>query len=321
MKSLLPALLLLLIGSPLLAQIPNPGVDASGTQSAVRTTFHPWKSDHFRFDHLRSGAIRTAKGWWNVQDFAYALFNPNAEEITVNLKMVSDDPNFVFANGQVGTFTKTYHIKQMFGISENMYICPAFESKKPNWPVSSRSNFTGSIDLSSSQPFYVFVLHETPEGVSPDLVKAYFEAWDPCEYDEPAVWDKDLNQFVIPYTNYWHDTNIWRVGWYSELEIRNNTNQPVTYTLTHIPFYGGQYNPETNEVTKYKKQVVKLTLPPHGAKTSTLMEIFGWGNKMSSMEGALLIAPDHADATKAGTSARLLILPNNSGEPLHESIF
>ena len=32
------------------------------------------------------------------------VFNPTAEEITVTMKMVSDDPQFVFANGQTGTF-------------------------------------------------------------------------------------------------------------------------------------------------------------------------------------------------------------------------
>ena len=190
---------------------------------------------------------------------------------------------------------------------------------KPNWPVSSRSNFTGAVEFSSSKPFYYFMLHETPEGVSPDLVKAYFMAWDPCEYDEPAVWDNDLNKFVIQYTNYWHDETSWRVGWYSELDIKNNTDQPMTYTLDHIPYYGGQYDPATPQVVKYKEQVVQLTLKPHEMKKVTLMKLFGWGDKMSSMEGCLLITPGHPGA-KSETSARLLIVPNNSGEPFHETI-
>ena len=139
--------------------------------------------------------------------------------------------------GQVGTYTKTYTLKPLFGVTDNVYLCPEFESLKPRpaWPVSSRSNFTGSVELSSSKPFYYFMLHETPEGESPDLVKAYFMAWDPCEYDEPAVWDSDLNKFVIQYTNYWHDEKTWRVGWHYELEIKNNTDQAVTYTFKHIP--------------------------------------------------------------------------------------
>lgn len=307
--------------SPLPAQVTHRTAPASGTEAAVRTRYYREKGTYFRFDHLRAGAIRTAKGWWNVQDFAHSLFNPNSEEITVNLKMTSDDPKFVFANSQVGTYTKAYHLKPLMGATDNVYLCPVFESgkSKPNWPVSSRSNFTGSLEFSSSKPFYYFMLHETPEGVSPDLVKAYFMAWDPCEYDEPAVWDNDLNKFVIPYTNYWHDENSWRVGWYSELDIKNNTDQPLTYTLDHIPYYGGQYDPANPQVIKYKEQVVQLTLKPHEMKKLTLMKLFGWGDKMSSMEGCLLITAGHAGA-KSGTSAGLMILTNNSGEPFHEVI-
>ena len=313
--------LLVCTAPQLSAQVAHRTGPASGTEAAVRTRYYREKGTYFRFDHLRAGATRTAKGWWNVQDFAHSLFNPNSEEITVKLKMTSDDPKFVFANGQVGTYTKEYHLKALFGTTDNVYLCPVFESlkSKPNWPVSSRSNFTGAVEFSSSKPFYYFMLHQTPEGVSPDLVKAYFMAWDPCEYDEPAVWDKDLNKFVIQYTNYWHDENSWRVGWYSALEIKNNTDQPMTYTLDHIPYYGAQYEPETQQVIRYKEQSVQLTLKPREMKKLTLMKLFGWGDKMSSMEGCLLITPSHAGAT-SGTSARLLIVPNNSGEPFHETI-
>jgi len=70
------------------------------------------KSTYFRFENMRSGAIKTEKGW-NVQDFATWLFNPNSEEITVIWLMTSDDPNFVFANGQVGSYTKIYHLEPL----------------------------------------------------------------------------------------------------------------------------------------------------------------------------------------------------------------
>jgi hypothetical protein len=313
--------LLASVGLPSSAQVTNQAGQASGTEAAVRTVYFRQKGTDFRVDHLRAGAIRTPKGWWNVQDFAHSLFNPNSEEITVNLKMASDDPKFVFANGQVGTFTKTYQLKPLFGVTDNVYLCPVFESlkPKPNWPVSSRSNFTGSVEFTSSKPFYYFMLHQTPEGVSPDLVKAYFMAWDPCEYDEPAVWDNDLSKFVIQYTNYWHDETSWRVGWYSALQIENNTNQPMTYSLDHIPYYGAQYDPATRQIIRYKEQVVQLALKPHEMKKVTLMKLFGWGDKMSSMEGCLLITPA-AGGAKSGTSAKLLILPNNSGEPFHDVI-
>ena len=67
-----------------------------------------------RFEKLRAGAVKTADGW-NVQDFASSFFNPHPEGITVTMKMVSDDPKFLFANGQVGTYTKTYKLRPMQG--------------------------------------------------------------------------------------------------------------------------------------------------------------------------------------------------------------
>lgn len=313
---------LLLCNAPRLpAQAANRAGYAAGTEANVLTTYYREKSTHYRFDHLRAGVTQTANGWWDVQDFADSFFNPNAEEITINLKMISDDPKFTFANGQVGTYTKEYHLKPLFGTTDNIYIGANFVAvgMKPDWPVSMESNFIGSLEVSASKPFYFFILHETPEGISPDLAVAYHLAWDPCEYDEPAVWDNDLNKFVIQYTNYWHDQNDWRVGWYSKLVIQNNTDQPVTYTLDHIPYYGGQYDPATPQVVKFKEQVVQLTLKPHEIKTPTLMELFGWGDKMADMEGCLLITPGQAGA-RSGTSARLLIVPNNSGKPLHAQI-
>jgi hypothetical protein len=69
----------------------------------------------------------------------------------------------------------------------------------------------------------------------------------------------------------------------------------------------------------YKEQVVQLALKPHETKKLTLMKLFGWGDKMSSMEGCLLITPGTGGA-KSGTSARLVIVPNNSGEPFHDTI-
>lgn len=285
------------------------------------TVPYPVKKDTvFRIDKLRSGAIKTEKGW-NVQDFAHSLFNPNSEEITLNLKMVSDDPNFVFANGQIGTFTKIYKLKPMFGCTDNVFICPVFEKYKPNWPVSAKTNFTGSVEFSSSKSFYYYFLHETPVCESADVVEAYFNAWNPCRYDEAGVWDKDLNQFIIPYTNYWHNETSWKVGWHSTLVIRNNTEQAVTYTIRHIPFYGGQYNPDNGWITRFREQVVEVPVQKHEEKKVTLMELFGWSTiQMASMEGCLLISPDRTEATQLGTTMKLLIVPNESGKPLHDAI-
>lgn len=285
------------------------------------TAPYPVKKDtRFRVNNLRSGAIKTSQGW-NVQDFAHSLFNPNSEEITISLKMDSDDPNFVFSNGQKGTFTKTYKVKPLFGVTDNVFRCPIFEKYKPDWPVSAETNFTGSVEFSSSKPFYYYLLHLTPACEAANVVDAYFAAWNPCRYDEAGVWDTDLNKFVIPYTNYWHNETTWKVGWHSTLVIRNNTDQTVTYAIRHIPFYGGQYNPESGQITFFKEESVDIRLQRNEEKRITLMELYGWStNAMASMEGCLFISPDRTDATGNGTTMRLLIVPNESGKPLHDAI-
>ncbi|MCI0491649.1 MAG: hypothetical protein L0Z07_01785 [Planctomycetes bacterium] len=276
------------------------------------------KSTTHRFENLRAGAIQTAKGW-NVQDFASSFFNPTSEEITVTMKMVSDDPKFVFANGQAGTFTKTYKLRPMQGETDNIYIgSPAFVGAP--WPVAPKTNFTGSVEFSSPTPFYYYFLRETEVGEAVDATDAYFAAWKPWMDDVPAAWDDDLKQFVIPYTNYWHNEKSWPIGWHSVLTLTNNTDRPVMYTLKHIPYYGAQFNPKNDQTTHYKEQVVQVALQSGEEKKTTLQELFGWSaDSMSSMEGCLLISPSRLDA-KAGTTIRFSVPPNASGERLHDAI-
>ncbi len=156
---------------------------------------------------------------------------------------------------------------------------------------------------------------------SADVAEAYFAAWNPCTYDEAGVWDNDLKQFIIPYTNYWHNETSWTIGWHSTLVISNNTDQPVIYTIKHIPFYGGQYNPNNGWITRFKEQVVEIPVKQNEEIKITLMELYGWSTiQTTSMEGCLLISPDRSEATQSGTMMKLLIVPNKSGKPLHDAI-
>ena len=281
----------------------------AGKRFGEKATIH-------RFEKLRAGAIKTAKGW-NVQDFASSFFNPNSEEITVTMKMVSDDPKFLFANGQVGTYTKTYKLRPMQGETDNIYIgSPTFG--KPEWPVAPMTNFTGSVEFLSSKPFYYYFLRETEVGEAADATDAYFAGWRQWRDNVPTAWDDDLKQFVIPYTNYWHNEKNWPIGWHSMLTLRNGTDQSVTYTLKHIPYYGGQFNPKNGQITRYKEQVVEVVLQKGEEKATTLQELFGWApEQMSSMEGCLLISPSPIDA-RSGTVIRFSVPPNESGERLHD---
>jgi hypothetical protein len=275
------------------------------------------KAERHRYVNLRAGAIKTEKGW-SVVDFASSFFNPNSEEITVAMTMISDDPKFVFTNGQVGTYTKSYKLRPMQGTTDNIYIgSPKFG--KPEWPVAPLTDFIGSIEFISSQPFYYYLL-TTGIGEASDATDAYFAAWKPWRDTVRAAWDLNLRQFVIPYTNYWHNENNWPVGWHSVLTLKNQTDQPVTYTVKHIPYYGGQFNPKDGKVTRYQEQVVHVILQKGEEKKVTLQELFGWAaDQMSSMEGCLLISPNCSDA-KTGTAIELSVVPNDSGEPLHEFV-
>lgn len=276
------------------------------------------KSTIFRFKNLRSGAINTEKGW-NVQDFASGFFNPNTVQIIVTMTMVSNDPKFVFANGHIGKYTKTVVLPPMFGATDNIYVGSAAFGKQ-DWPVAQGTNFIGSVEFSSSKPFYYYMLPETGIGEDVDITKAYFKAWIPMVEPVPVVWDHGLNQFVVCYTNYWHNETNWPIGWHSDLTINNVSDQVVTYTLRHIPFYGAQFDPKNGQTTRYKEQVVQMTLQPHQSRMTTLQQLFGWAtDQMSAMEGCLLISPDRSDV-HAETSIYFSVVPNDSGEPMHDII-
>jgi hypothetical protein len=125
---------------------------------------------------------------------------------------------------------------------------------------------------------------------------------------------------VIPYTNYWHHEKNWPIGWHSVLTLKNGANPPVTYTLKHIPYYGGQFNPKNGQITRYKEQVVQVVLQKGEEKKATLQDLFGWAtDQMSSMEGCLLLSPSPVEA-RSGTVIHFSVEPNKSGERLHDYI-
>jgi len=125
---------------------------------------------------------------------------------------------------------------------------------------------------------------------------------------------------VIPYSNYWHNETTWTIGWHSVLTLKNTTDQSVAYTLKHLPYYGAQFNPKNGQITRYRDQVVQVTLQKGEAKTWTLQDLFGWAtDQMSSMEGCLLISPSPS-AANVGTNIRFSVVLNNSGERLHGAI-
>lgn len=88
----------------------------------------------------------------------------------------SDDPKFVFANGQVRTYTKTCKLRPMQGTTDNIYVgSPTFG--KPDWPVAPKTNFTGSVEFTGSKPFYYYFLRETEVGDRHPLLRRAQRIW------------------------------------------------------------------------------------------------------------------------------------------------
>jgi hypothetical protein len=191
---------------------------------------------------------------------------------------------------------------------------------KPEWPVAPHTNFTGSMEFVGTKPFYYYFLRPTEIGAAADPTDAYFAAWKTWVDDVPTAWDDDLQQFVIPYTNYWHNESNWPIGWQSVLTLRNLADQPVTYALRHIPFYGAQFDPKSGRITRYQDQTTEFVLKKGEERKATLHELFGWSmDQMSSMEGCLLIGP-RPTAAKTQTVIRFSVPPNDAGQRLHSAI-
>jgi hypothetical protein len=168
------------------------------------------KTNHRIYSGMQSGVVGTADGWV-AKDFAASVMNPNSTEIVVTWKLTSDHPKYVFRDGSVGIWTGTRKVSPMHAESSNFYSPAATARYDPavtNFPVTALTNFTGSVEFSSTLPFYLFSGHqfESVEGADDDPDMAWYKAWYPAGSDTvPASWDEDLAEFVIPYTNYWHN--------------------------------------------------------------------------------------------------------------------
>jgi hypothetical protein len=283
---------------------------ADPANPAAKSTLH-------RYSNLRAGAIKTGDGW-NLKDWAISIFNPNAEDITVTWKLISDDPKFAFRNS-VGTWTQTLKIPAMRIRTYNVYgprIYASYDPTVSHFPVPALTNFTGSTEFSSSLPFYVYAGHqfETGESSGPDPDAAWYKAWDVWQNAVPAPWDSDLQQFVVPYTNYWHNVREWAVGWHSTLTIKNNTGQTVTYSIQHVVNYGILKNPSSEcRIVDYQDQTVQVVLKNGEELNTSLENLYGWPtNQTSIMEGAILIRPNPLTA-ESGTSVSSAVVPNGFG--------
>ena len=291
-----------------------PTAERSATEQEMKLTVKALpvaKAKFHRYDNLRSGRIKTERGW-NTTDFALSLYNPNLKPVTVTWKLIADDPNFVYNNyAGKGTWTKKFTLNPDDGITDNVY-CGLFPGN-PSWPVPVESNWTGHMELSSDDPFYVYVLPCTPQVEGPDATMAVRKGWLLWSNEVKGTWDTQWNVFLFPYSNYWQNDPDWLGGWYSRLIIVNHGNQPVTYHINHKCYssYGERTRQTHPQVTvRYGTDVADVTLGPGEKADFRLEDVFGWGQNdfSSNMEGRLWVQPTPLGAS-ATSEVNLYILP------------
>ena len=276
------------------------------------------KSTHYIASGLRAGAIKTSNGW-NLKDFAASIMNPNSVEITVTWKLISDDSKFAFRDGSLGTWTQTFKIPPMSSGTFNVYCPQVAEVHIPTvtvCAVPALTNFKGSTEFSSSLPFYAYSGHEfeTGEATNADPDRAWYDAWDAWQDAVPVIWDPDLQQFVVPYTNFWHNVKDYPVGWHSTLSIKNNSGQRVSYLIQHKPIWGAFKDPTSGcREEDMSDQTFPLVLDKGQELNTSLEGLFGWpSNETSAMEGIILIRPTPITAA-AQTSISSWVGPNSFG--------
>ena len=301
----------LLIGTMLWSNLAGAEEDAAMPEPLPTLTVKPLpvaKAKFHRYTNLRSGQIKTARGW-NVQDWAMQAYNPNAKTIELTWKLIADDPNFVYRDGRKGTWTKLFKLGAMRGEGGNVAGLLS-----PDYPIPSGTNWTGVTEFSSSEPFYVYILAPTPIVEGPDALLACRKGWFLWSDEVSVLWDKELKQFVSPYTNYWHnDCGQWFGGWHTRLILVNRSDKNVSYTLEHRPFYGNHSSYTTPKITGFfQDQKAAIDLKPGQRADVYLEDVFGWHKDwLSAMEGALRITPNPLDAWEK-TEVKLYIPPGKT---------
>ena len=185
-------------------------------------------------------------------------------------------------------------------------------ARRPGYPVPRLAHFTGSTELSSSRPFYFYLLPDTKAVEANDHDRAYYDAWRTWQAGEvSAAWDEDLKQFVIPYTNYCHNyKGTWEKGWHSRLVIANGSGQPVKYLFHHNTDFNCLVD-AAGKRSNYHDQTVEKVLRSHEKLEIWLEDLYGWPKKLvSAMEGNLLVSPVPVEAHKE-TTVTFDVLPND----------
>jgi hypothetical protein len=275
------------------------------------------KKTKFEYTHLRAGSVQTPEGW-NFADFALSMVNPNSTPIDVLMTLRSDDPLFHFRDGSTGSWHRSFHMPPLTAMTANVFGTRIFALVNlANFPIREKTNFTGSMELSASLPFYAYAGHdfETHPAVDADEVAAYFKSWDPWGNAVPVSWDGDLHLFVVPYTNYWHNEKSFPLGWHTDLTVTNGSKEFATYHVRHKPHYGGEQDPMLgcNVMVPFVEQTESFVLRPGESFHATLEELYGWSNDATAAMEGLLTVQVEPESAVPGTTVDVSVLPNTTG--------
>jgi hypothetical protein len=202
-----------------------------------------------RFEYPGMTAFIEGRGSdWRAQDAALSVANASTGQNWVRVTFVADDPNFHYGGtmcqGAVGVCSQNYFAprpvngysatERWTGADWNV-IGLAFDSDAP-------FRWTGTIVIESENgtPFYSFDPHLfNPVGFGPSIGTALHAAWAAWAADVPSYWDEDLQMFVVPYTNFYHNHTEWQQGWQTNVTITNTSLIPVAVTIENHTFMGG----------------------------------------------------------------------------------
>lgn len=255
------------------------------------------KKSFHRFTGQRAGRFSVG-GAWNVQDFAWHLVNTSSQDIEVKWEMVSDNSSFVFYDGGVGKSSRVMLLPAGGALSLNVAGAESYP-----FMVKAGTNFTGATEFTgcirgtspcSPGEFYAYLLPSTPVKVGADPDLTWFQSWDEWSDRVVSFWDINLKAFVIPYTNYWHNTSSWPKGWQSNVVIKNNSIASAEYTVKHVPDSYAQRSGQSNSCNyqPYIVQTAKVVVAAGATSTISLASLFGWPADVASyMEGYLVVTP------------------------------
>jgi len=298
--------------------LPAGVVSVAGEEPLPKGPALPVKKAKFHsFEKLRSGRIKTGRGW-NVADFAMSVFNPSlTKTIKVTFTLIADDPNFVYKNGQKGTWTRVHDLEPDMASTDNVVQGEWYPGGK--FPVPGDSHWTGRAEFSSDEPFYTYILL-FPDIEGPDSAKAIKKGEMVWSDEVQGLWDEERKQLIFPYTNYWQNDPYWLGGWHTRLILVNRSESPVVYKVSHRPNYWARKNKEVSITVPLKEESIEVNLAPGERKAAWLEDLFGWPKGLTdSMEGRLCVTPA-PDSAREKCEVKLYVLPDKvSVESLKEA--